>query len=203
MTHKTILLVASRWDTVAKTLVERWASYGSCLVTPEDLSVAGWSHCIGDNETSVAIVGGRSLTASDIRGLITRLPYVYEQELDYIMPADRAYVAAEMNVFLLAWLARLPCPMLNRPTPSCLWGPAWRHEKWVHTIARLGIPVATSRRGSRISVEQKPKGNSHPESVPVTIIGQQHIGDVDPRLATTSAPCVYTLMHKLTPSLVR
>jgi hypothetical protein len=38
------------------------------------------------------------------------------------------------------------CPVLNRPSLSCLAGPNWRAEQWIHAAARLGIPVRTHRR---------------------------------------------------------
>jgi hypothetical protein len=42
--------------------------------------------------------------------------------------SHRKYVAAEFNAFLLAWLSAQSCPVLNRPTASCLSGPNWQPE---------------------------------------------------------------------------
>lgn len=177
-----LVILANSRDVAAQTLAERWARHSACLLTPRDLSVAGWRFQPGDILASRAIAAGRPLDAHDIGAVITRLPWVFEHDLGHIVPTDRAYVAAEMNAFLLSWLTALPCPVLNRPTPTCLSGPFWRQEKWVHTAARLGIPVTPVRRQSALWMA--PAGFPEPpaEGVTVTIIGQEHCGPVDPML---------------------
>ncbi len=177
-----LVVMANCQDAAAHTLVERWAAYGACLLTPDDLSVAGWRYHPGDIQASRAMVAGCPLDARDIGAVITRLPWVFEHDLGHIVPADRAYVAAEMNAFLLSWLTALPCPVLNRPTPTCLSGPYWRQEKWVHIAARLGIPVTPVRRQSALRMAPAGFPESPEEGVTVTIIGQGHCGPVDPML---------------------
>jgi hypothetical protein len=115
--------------------------------------------------------------------VITRLPCVVEQDLAHIVSAGRAYVAAEMNAFLMSWLTALKCPLLNRPTPPCLSGPYWRREKWLATAARLGIPITPIHRHATLSGELIPKPNSQPDGITVTIVGQKSIGAVSPLLA--------------------
>ena len=182
--NQVILVVANRRDAPARAFVERYAAHGVCLLTPADLSIAGWYHRLGDIDTAVAVVAGHSLAARDIVGVVTRLPCVVEEDLGHITPIDRAYVAAEMNAFLRFWLQALPCPMLNRPTPLSLSGPLWRHEKWVHTAARLGMLVTPARR--RVVCALAPPTPAHlPSAVStVTIVGQRSVGDVDQVLAT-------------------
>jgi hypothetical protein len=118
------------------------------LLSPSDLSVAGWLYPPG-RAASRAVTGGRQIKSSDIEGVVTRIPWIYEHDLQRLAPEDRAYAAAEMSAFLLAWLSQLRCPVLNQPTPTCLAGPFWRHEKWVHTAAQLGIPVFNAHRDTR------------------------------------------------------
>jgi hypothetical protein len=102
-------------------------------------------------------------------------------ELDHVTAEDRAYVSSEMTAFLLAWLSSLPCPVLNRPTPSGLCGPGWRIEQWIHLAAGLGIPVKSVRRStSGTAVDQTQGGIS------VTIVGRECLGTVDPALADYS-----------------
>ena len=57
-----------------------------------------------------------------------------------IHPADRAYVAAETNAFLVAWLSALPSIVVNRPTTTSLCGPAWDKLHWQCAAARIGVP---------------------------------------------------------------
>lgn len=141
-----ILILASRVDDGARLLAERWCSHGARLLTPEDVASPGWRFEVGSPEQSVTVVGGERLCASEITGVLTRLPAVYEAELRWIEPADRQYVAAEMTVFLIAWLSALPCPVLNRPAPTGLMGPGWRPEQWVQAAASAGLPVVPAVR---------------------------------------------------------
>ncbi len=140
----------------------------------------GWCYSTADINGSIAIVDGQRLVSRDICGVFTRMHCVMEDDLGHIVPEDRAYVAAEMSAFLLAWLTSLRCPMLNRPTPTSLLGPYLRYEKWILTAARLGIPVAASRRYALLS--NRPIIPEH-NGVTVTIIGQKYFGEVDPILA--------------------
>jgi len=39
-------------------------------------------------------------------------------------PGERDYAGAEMTAFALSWLAALPGPVRNRPSPTCLAGPS-------------------------------------------------------------------------------
>jgi len=177
MNGKKILVVANRNDVQARELVKRWNSYGASLLTPENLSVEGWRYYTKDIDNSIAIINGHPLASHDIRGVLTRMHCVLEDDLGHIVPSDRAYVASEMSAFLLAWLSALKCPVLNRPTPTSLSGPYWRHEKWIFTAARLGIPVAASNRHAIFQANQiliPERGG-----VPVTIIGKKHFGNVD------------------------
>jgi hypothetical protein len=184
VTNQVILVVANRRDAPARAFVERYAAHGVCLLTPADLSIAGWYHRLGDLGTAVAVVAGRPLAACDIAGVVTRLPCVVEEDLGHITPVDRAYVAAEMTAFLRFWLQALPCPMLNRPTPLSLSGPVWRHEKWVHTAARLGMLVAPARRQVMCALDPLTPAHLPSAVSTVTIVGQRAVGDVDQVLAT-------------------
>src|SRR6201985_2774468 len=79
-----------------------------------------------------------------------------------------------MQAFLLSWLARLQCPVLNPPTTTCLSGPYWRAEKWTHAAARAGIPVHAFHRAT----PPDPTACSPlpPASHIVTVIGSRAFG---------------------------
>ena len=112
---------------------------GVRILTCEDLSAPGWRHRLGG--ASTAVIGGETVPAAGIRGVLIRRSHMLEWEPEHIVPGDRAYVAAEMTAFLRSWLSGLGCPVLNRPAPTCLSGPGWCREQWVQTAARLGIPA--------------------------------------------------------------
>ena len=141
-----LLVIASGYDTNALNLVARWARHGATLLTCSDLSVAGWHWHPGNPNNATFVAGGRRLHVSELTGALTRLPAIFEQELQHIVASDRAYVATEMTAFLRAWLADLPRPVLNRPTATCLSGPGWRAEQWIATAARIGLPVEPVQR---------------------------------------------------------
>jgi hypothetical protein len=169
-----IIILASRHDELARSLAARWDAHEAVVLTARDLSEPGWRYHAPAFERGQAIAGGRPISNREITGVLTRVPGVYEGELDHVMVDDCAYVASEMNAFLLAWLSGLDCRMLNRPTPECLCGPSWRMERWVRVAARLGIPVEPVRRDSAENslLDFKDSG------AVVTVVGQRCFGDV-------------------------
>jgi hypothetical protein len=183
MADKVFVVVASRADSAAQAFVRRYAGQGLRLLTPDDLSCVGWCYRLGAIETAMAVIGGQPVAVRDIAGVITRLPFVSEYDVDHIAAADRAYVAAEMQAFLFSWLTALTCPVLNRPTPHCLAGLAWSPAQWVNAAARLGLPVATARQHARFPGTPATRGVSRPQDATVTIVGQRSIGRVTPALA--------------------
>lgn len=185
-----LVVVASRYDETAQSLVDRWTKQEARLLTCEDLSVVGWRHSLrgvgGDSPPlldSTAVVDGQVVGVEEISGVLTRLPYIFEQELLQIVPDDRSYVAAEMNAFLISWLSGLKCPVLNRPTPTYLLGPNWRPQQWLYAAAQLGIPVHPMRRYIALSGDVCPKPPEMPP-VTVTVVGDRIFGSVDQALAT-------------------
>lgn len=190
-----LVVVASRYDEAARSLVNRWANQEARLLTCEDLSVVGWRYSVsGKDEVSsslldsTAVVDGQVVGVEEISSVLTRLPCVFEQELLHIVPDDRAYVASEMNAFLISWLSGLKCPVLNRPAPSYLLGPNWRHQQWVYTAAQVDIPVRQVHQHIALGAEVLPQT---PEQLPVTVtvVGDRILGSVD-RVLATQARCL-------------
>jgi hypothetical protein len=183
---KTFLVVANGWNATARNFTQRYREHGVRLLTPDDLSRAGWVYSFGGrSDHSQALVDDRVISSEKIGGVLTRLPCVSEQDLPQIVSTDRAYVAAEMNGFLLAWLSALPCPVLNRPTPGCLSGCSWHHEQWVHAASQLGMPVEKIHQ--RIDTRHrngltKRTSDSERSGVSVTIVGSEYFGVVSPDL---------------------
>jgi hypothetical protein len=115
------------------------------MLTCEGLSLAGWRHDSAAPEHGVAVLGGERVPVREIQAVFTRLFAVTESELPHILPEERAYVASEMNAFLLAWLSALRCPVFNRPTPLSLAGPSWSQQQWLCEAARAGLPIRARR----------------------------------------------------------
>jgi hypothetical protein len=173
------VVIASRADTAAA----RFAAGAGSLVrmmTPADLSQPGWSLHLPGTGPSMAVIAGEPVASRTIAGVLTRLPAVTEHDLPHIIAADRAYVAAEMTAFLLAWLTSLPCPLVNRPSAQCLSGPHWREAQWIRAANRLGIPAVPAMLGTRRTRRVCDEGEDGTTSV--VVIGRQHVGTADPVL---------------------
>jgi hypothetical protein len=186
-----IVIVANRWNQTPKAVVSRWAPREARVLTSQDLSVTGWRQSSGGLDCDIAVVEGKLVLQKEVTGVLTLLPCVFEEELVDIAPAERRYVAAEMTAFLLFWLSRFKCPVLNRPTPTCLSGPYWRREKWVSVAAQAGIPVELVHRHAA-----PPGSSAERELLPgpaiVTVIGRRIFGEVEPALRR-QAQCIADL----------
>jgi hypothetical protein len=177
-----LVIIAQKQDQSARWLAERWDRFGAELLSPNDLSLQGWCHCVGLASEETAVINKRTVPVREITGVLTRLPHVPEHELMHIIPADRAYAAAEMTAFLLSWLSGLNCPLLNRPTTTCLSGCGWRSEQWVYLATLLGIPIIPVRRRAR-RVEEVSGNTSMDPFDTVTVVGERCIGTGDEKQA--------------------
>lgn len=174
-----LIVLASRHDQRARELAERWKPLGAGLMTCHDLSLPGWRYYPGKPEDSTAVVDGRVVSCPQITGVLTRIPCINPGELTHIHLEDREYVAAEMTSFLAAWLCSLSCPVLNRPTATCLSGPAWRPEQWRCAAAAAGIS-AQFLHGSVHRANPIMSGGVEVNRTAVTVVGNRWFGQVDP-----------------------
>jgi hypothetical protein len=177
-----IVIIASRHDTVASALLQCWKSHDVRLLTPEDLSCTGWRYFPDNVYSSTAVIGGQEVASREISGVLTRLGGIPQQELGHIVAADRAYVAVEMTAFLLEWLTSFPGSVLNRPTPTCLSGPAWRREQWAYAAAGVGIPVSPVERRECFGCHRVVT-ESTANIVTITVVGKRCIGEAHTTLA--------------------
>lgn len=114
------------------------AACDGLLLTPGDLCRPGWVLAEDPAEDRL-VAAGRELPAAQVELVVTRLGCVLPEHLPMIRAGDREYVAAEIHATLFFALRRLPCPVLNTPTPVCLHGPNWRQEHWLAAAQTLGI----------------------------------------------------------------
>lgn len=173
-----IVVVASRWDRGAQDFSSRWATYNVRLMTSQDLSTAGWRQGLSAGDGWTAVVKGALVPQEEIAGVLTRRACIFPEELADITPDDRPYIASEMTAFLLFWLSRLKCPVLNRPTPAWLSGPYWRHESWVRAATQAGIPVQPVHRRAALH-GSCPTEETDQCRATVTVVGQSVFGDAD------------------------
>jgi hypothetical protein len=169
-----IVLVASAFDPRARSIVEQWGSHCATLLTAEDLCKPGWQFAVPGPRNGMAVIGGTIVPDAQIKGVLTLRPCIYPEELLSTGAAHRKYVAAELNAFLLAWLAARTCPVVNRPTACCLAGPNWCAEQWMLAAARLGIPMQNAYSGPVKRIVE----NSE-EAYEITAVGEQCFGFED------------------------
>lgn len=173
-----IVVLARAGDRAARALVTRWKPHGAALLSPADLSRPGWCYSPMGARREACVVDGREVETERISAVLIRLALVTDADVPHIHPEDRAYVAAEMTAFLVAWLSSLDCPVLNPPVPPFLTTPPSGRGRWVHLASELGIPVEPSRqrfrRGEASTVCDEPANVSV-----VTVVGQRCVPDDD------------------------
>ena len=141
-----IVIVGRVGDEVPESLVDQWRGRDAALLSPGDLSQPGWRHVpfsASDAGDGQAVVAGEEVAVSDIEAVVSTIDTITTADLRQIVREDRAYVAAEMRAFLLAWLTTIRCPVLDPPTPLSLAGCGWRPEHWALVAAAFGIPTET------------------------------------------------------------
>lgn len=134
------VILASAHDGGARRLQAAWAPR-AVLLTPRDLSMAGWRLSIAEPGDGRWVCQGVERPDGAITAVLTRLVQVDPLELTWIQPARRPFVAEELTAFLLAWLEGLGCPVIDRPSPGCLCGRNWGWSHWADHAVGLGIPV--------------------------------------------------------------
>jgi hypothetical protein len=200
-----LVVVASRGDVAARALCERAPPGTAHLLSWRDLSTPGWRYYSHpDDGRDAAVIAGRPIATAEITAVLTRCPAVPPHELGHIVPADRAYVAAEMTALLVAWLARLRCPVLNRPRGGCLCGPRWPPERWTMLATSLGLrAVPVSRRAIPGLAPTAPRPAAPPgfELRTVTVVGPHAYGSGEP--TETLADAAVTLARAAGVTLLR
>jgi len=187
-----LVVLASRSDAAARALCERAPAGTAQLLSWRDLSTTGWRYYSDpDDGGDAAVIGGRPITNAEIDAVVTRCPAVPPHELGHIVPADRTYVAAEMTAFLVAWLTRLRCPVLNRPRDGCLCGPRWPPERWTMLATSLGlraVPVARRAVPGLAPGTTRPAAPAGFELRTVTVVGPHaHVSDDTPETLADAA----------------
>ena len=168
----TLVVLAHPNDAAAARLVHRWRPHGARLMLPRDLSRAGWRMYVGGRGEEWFVADGERCQTSTLRGVLTRLPVVEPAMLPHLHAGDRDYVATEMTAFLIAWLAKLRCTVLNRPTAASMLGPNVGNDRLPSLAARQGIRLVKRSPGSH---ESAPLPNP---CASVTVVGERWFGSI-------------------------
>lgn len=171
-----IVVLAHPNDEAAARLVQRWRPQGALLMLPRDLSRAGWRMYVGGRGEERFVAENEVHRTVALRGVLTRLPALETSALPHLHPGDRDYVATEMTAFLIAWLSKLKCPVLNLPTASSMFGP---------NLARDRLPALAARSGLRMAAQST--GIDGAARLPfaaatVSVVGERWFGEGPPAL---------------------
>ena len=168
-----IAVLARADDEQATGLVRRWAARGAELLSPADFTMPGWRFVPGSPDEGIAVIQGIRVPAREIDAVLIRVAAIEPEDLMPIAPAERYYVAAEINAFLIAWLEELRCPVVNRPRPGSLCGPPWTPAEWLVAAAASGIPCRATRVAVGLGANLEPL--PIPDGV-VNVVGEICIG---------------------------
>ena len=152
-----LIVLASQADAGAAKLVSAWHGQNARFLSGESLSQRGWVWRPGSLDDSCLVMDGCQLPVRAVRGVVSLMPAIDPRELHHIVADEREYVAAEMTAFLVAWLtwlSGLGVPVMNRPTPLSLTGPALHHEQWLQAASRVGLPIRRAQR--RVPPSKRP-----------------------------------------------
>ncbi|MDQ3607437.1 MAG: LamG domain-containing protein, partial [Actinomycetota bacterium] len=123
----------------------------------ELLRARRWHHVVATDGASaeIALADGRSIDSREVLGAVNRLTAVPPLS-GPVAGDDREYAGQELHAFWLSWLAALPGPMLNRPTPYSLCG-LWLDEaQWTLRAARAGLPCGPLTLGDAAQAPSPP-----------------------------------------------
>lgn len=137
-----IIVLGSALDPAATQIVTDlggWGHGGVRLVSAEDLGRVGWTFDPAAPRESHLVADGAVLAMAEVDAIVVRRPAIAAEELRWLDAADRQYGAAEANAFLVSWLSAAPCPVLNRPSATCLCGPGWSRLHWQLAAERVGL----------------------------------------------------------------
>jgi hypothetical protein len=145
-----LLVLCAITDTDALWLADRIRKAGIevAVVTGELLAFARKrSHRLGCGgvATSIELGDGTTITDENLTGVLNRLDGPPAAAWMYAAPAERDYAMAELHAFTLSWLSGLRCPVRNRPTATCLAGPAPHPWHAATAARRAGLAVPPLR----------------------------------------------------------
>ena len=172
----TIVVLAHPNDDAAARLVQRWRPHGALLMLPRDLSRAGWRMYVGGRGEEWFVAECEAHRSAALRGVLTRLPGFEPGALPHLHPGDRDYVATEMTAFMIAWLSKLTCPVLNRPTASSVLGPNVAYDRLPALAARCAMRMPARAIGidGRALLPFA--------AATISVVGDRWFGDVPPAL---------------------
>jgi hypothetical protein len=114
------------------------------LVASEELVLAPyWAQRLEDERvsTEIRLGDGTVLDSENIGVVFNRIVAITMPNFALAKKEDRDYADQEMTALYLSWLASLPCPVVNEPSPLGLSAPMRSDAEWLLLAGRAGLPV--------------------------------------------------------------
>ena len=149
-----------------------------------------WHHRLGAGGVDFILdpADGRTLSPHDCGGVVNRLHYLPLALLARIGGADEDYARSELYALFLSWMAALPSPILNPPTPQGLAG-NWRHPSaWTMLAQASGLPVVPWRQDSASDPERDWTIAEQPGEICVVAVGDRLVRPGWPAAIDLPAP---------------
>lgn len=102
--------------------------------------ICTWNLTTTTSSSVVRPGDGPTIESAALRGVLVRAPGGIAAG-DGWSERDLAYVRAETNAALVAWLRALPCRVINRPDAELWFRPQRPLPEWQALLARCGLPV--------------------------------------------------------------
>lgn len=138
-----ILVISNIANEAAPELIKSFPAGAASLITGSEFErsfKAGIT--VNDFPSSSLTLRGNTIKTDDISGVLTTVPGFLPVEFYQVTPADREYICAEINAFLLYFLSALPCKKMNPPNRKSLSGIGIEKLEWIKLADRLKIPLA-------------------------------------------------------------
>jgi len=74
-----IVVVASAYDVRALRIVAHWGSQSAAILSAGDLCMPGWALRVPLGPPNTAVIGGRTVPAGEIRGILTLRPCIFPE----------------------------------------------------------------------------------------------------------------------------
>lgn len=171
-----ILIVSNIANESANDLAGLFTPGSATVVTASDLNLTfGAAVSVGSFATSRMTIGGKTISAGRIRGVVSTISHFLPQEFYYINPADRAYVCSEVTAFFIYFLSEISCPILNPPTTRAISGLGLHRIAWLRAAHASGVPVWPLRLENETALDVVPAEGL--DWARVTLVGDHPVED--------------------------
>ena len=144
-----ILILAHAGDQGAQLVAAHLAAQvgpeGVCVLRPETLGLARWSHRVdrdGRTHTRIDLRSGVELASGSISAVLNRIRHLALPQFRNASPKDRDYANMELQAVVASWLTEFGDRAIHSVRHHSSLSPVIPRLRWASVAARAGIPIA-------------------------------------------------------------